>query len=96
MLGEKIENRLPPAHGADFPAVVQWGWWYRKYAPLDTELEQLRRQHGRPSKVSGLIPRLPPVSLSQEHRQYGLLNRRNRLNQQRMLLIIHLRHNAIS
>jgi hypothetical protein len=20
-----------------------WGWWYRKYAPLDTELEQLEK-----------------------------------------------------
>lgn len=43
-----------------------WCWWYRKYAPLDTELEKLEKDAREAKK--GLVGRscsYPAVSLSE-------------------------------
>jgi endonuclease YncB( thermonuclease family) len=71
-----------------------WCWWYRKYAPLDTELEKLKTNTREAKQGLWADPSPnPPVGLSQQHWQWnGLLNRSN---QQHMPLIVHLRHNPI-
>jgi hypothetical protein len=82
---------------------------HRKYAPRDTELESVREHRtGGQARSLGCSLAYPPVSLSLQRLvivnaafaicryrtgcEQGLLNR---MNQQHLSLIAHLRHNAI-